>query len=35
MEAMLVSDAEGKDTKVGTPTVKDSKIELKVIEQFL
>ena len=35
VEALLVSDAEGKDTKVWVPTVKGSKIELKVIEQFL
>jgi len=34
VEAMLVSDEEGKDLKVGTPTVAGSKIELKVIEQY-
>lgn len=34
MEAMLVSDEEGKETKVGTPTVEGSKIELKVLNQF-
>ncbi len=34
MEALLVSDAEGKSTKVGTPTVSGSKIEFKVVEQF-
>lgn len=33
-EALLVSDEEGKETKVGTPTVKGSKVELKVLEQF-
>ena len=33
-EALLVSDEEGKDTKVGTPTVSGSKVELKVLEQF-
>ncbi len=34
VEAMLVSDEEGKDLKVGTPTVAGSKVELKVVEQF-
>lgn len=34
MEALLVSDTEGKDTKVGVPTVAWSKVELKVLEQF-
>jgi len=33
-QALLISDEAGKETKVGTPTVKDSKIEFKVIEQF-
>jgi len=33
-EALLVSDEEGKETKVGTPTVAGSKVELKVIEQY-
>lgn len=33
-EALLVSDEAGKETKVGTPTVEGSKVELKVIEQF-
>ncbi len=33
-EALLVSDEAGKETKVGTPTVKGSKVELKVLEQF-
>lgn len=33
-EALLVSDEEGKETKVGTPTVAGSKVEFKVIEQF-
>ena len=33
-EALLISDEEGKDTKVGTPTIKGSKIEFKVLEQF-
>jgi large subunit ribosomal protein L21 len=34
VEALLVTDEEGKETKVGTPTVKGSKVELKVLEQF-
>jgi large subunit ribosomal protein L21 len=34
VEALLVSDDEGKETKVGTPTVSGSKVEFKVIEQF-
>lgn len=33
-EALLVSDEEGKDTKIGTPFVTGSKVELKVLEQF-
>lgn len=32
--ALLTSDEEGKETKVGTPTVEWSKVELKVLEQF-
>lgn len=34
IEAMLVSDEEGTDVKVGTPFVAGSKIEFKVLEQF-
>lgn len=34
VEALLISDEEGKETKVGTPVVEGSKVELKVIEQF-
>jgi large subunit ribosomal protein L21 len=34
LEAMLVSDEEWKETKVWTPNVKWSKVELKVLEQF-
>ncbi len=34
MEALLTSDEEGKETKVGTPLVAGSKVELKVLEQF-
>ncbi len=33
-EALLVSDEDGKTTKVGTPVVEGSKVELKVVEQF-
>jgi large subunit ribosomal protein L21 len=33
-EALLVSDEEGKETKVGTPTVEGSKVEFKVVDQF-
>lgn len=33
-EALLVSDEDGKTTKVGTPMVEGSKVELKVLEQF-
>ncbi len=33
-EALLISDEEGKETKVGAPTVEGSKVELKVIEHF-
>jgi len=32
--ALLISDEEGKSTKIGNPEVKDSKVELKVLEQF-
>jgi len=34
VEALLISDEEGKETKVGTPVVEWSKVELKVLEQF-
>ncbi len=33
-EALLISDEEGKETKVGTPLVEGSKVTLKVLEQF-
>jgi len=33
-EALLISDEEGKETKVGSPMVEGSKVELKVIEQY-
>ena len=33
VEAMLISDADGKDVKVGTPTLAGSKVECKVLEQ--
>lgn len=31
---LLVSSEDGKDMKVGTPTVADSTVELKVLEDF-
>lgn len=34
VEALLVSDEEGNETKVWTPFVAGSKVELKVLEQF-
>ena len=34
MEALLISDEEWKETKVGVPVVAGSKVELKVLEQF-
>jgi large subunit ribosomal protein L21 len=33
-EALLVSDEEGKETKVWAPIVEWSKVELKVLDQF-
>lgn len=33
VEALLVSDAEGKEVKIGTPTVEGSKVEFKVLDQ--
>jgi large subunit ribosomal protein L21 len=32
--ALLISDAEGKSVKIGTPTVEGSKVTLKVMDQF-
>lgn len=32
--ALLVSDEEGNDVKVGTPMVEGSKVELKIVDQF-
>jgi len=32
--AMLVSDEEGNNVKIGTPLVEGSKVELKVLEQY-
>jgi large subunit ribosomal protein L21 len=32
--ALLISDADWKDTKVGTPIIEKSKVEFKVIEQY-
>ena len=34
IQAMLVSDEEGNDVKVGTPVVGGSQVELKVLDQF-
>jgi len=34
VEALLVSDSDGKDVKVGTPMVAGSKVELKVLEHY-
>lgn len=34
VEALLTSNEDGNDTKIWTPTVEWSKIELKVLEQF-
>ncbi|MFA5916853.1 MAG: 50S ribosomal protein L21 [Candidatus Gracilibacteria bacterium] len=34
VEAMLISDEEGKDVKVGTPTIAGSKVDFKVLEEF-
>ncbi len=34
-EALLISDEEGKETKIWTPLVEWSKVELKVVDQFL
>ncbi len=34
VDALLVSDEEGANVKVGTPLVAGSKVELKVLEQF-
>jgi large subunit ribosomal protein L21 len=33
VEAMLVSDLAGKETKIGTPMVEGSKVEFKVLDQ--
>jgi large subunit ribosomal protein L21 len=32
--ALLISDAEGKSVKIGTPTVDGSKVTLTVVDQF-
>jgi len=34
VDALLITDEEGKETKVGTPIVEWSKVELKVLEQY-
>jgi len=33
-DALLVSDEEGKETKIGTPVVEGSKVEFKVLDQY-
>lgn len=33
-DALLISDEEGKETKVWTPVVEGSKVEFKVLKQF-
>lgn len=33
-KALLISDEEWKETKIGTPNIEGSKVELKVLEQF-
>jgi large subunit ribosomal protein L21 len=32
--AFLISDEEGKDTKIGVPLVEGSKVEFKVLDQY-
>ena len=34
VDPLLVSDADGKETKVGTPTVADTPVKLKVVDNF-
>ena len=34
-EALLISDEDGKETKIWTPVVEWAKVELKVVDQFL
>ena len=34
LEALLVSDDEGENTKIWTPNISWSKVELKILEQF-
>lgn len=33
-EAMLISDEDGKDVKIWTPTIEWSKVEMKVLDEF-
>ncbi len=33
LDALLVSDLEGKEVKIGTPTVEGAKVECKVLDQ--
>jgi len=32
--ALLISDEDGKETKIGSPTVEGSNVELKVVEHY-
>ena len=32
--ALLISDEDGKETKIGTPLVEDSKVSFKILEEF-
>jgi large subunit ribosomal protein L21 len=32
--ALLISDEDGKDTKIWTPMVEGSKVELKIVDQY-
>ncbi len=34
LKALLISDTEGKNVQVGTPVLENSKVELKVLDQF-
>jgi len=33
-EALLISDEEGKEVKIGTPIVEGSKVSFKILEEF-
>ena len=34
IEALLISDEEGKETKIGTPVLEGSKVSFKILEEF-